>query len=145
MPIVKILFVIGVQLEIIPNIGDVTQHLDAEDVSELSGFFEDEHLDADPEAMVGNREDVSLLQSRLNQLTKREADILRYRYGLDEFPVLTLEEIGKITAGLQHATGRVLLVARGLESEWSADDFKAFWQRFEQAFASAISRGRSGQ
>ena len=48
------------------------------------------------QAMVGNREDVSLLQSRLNQLTKREADILRYRYGLDEFPVLTLEDIGSI-------------------------------------------------
>ena len=69
-------------------------NLDAEDVSELSGFFEDDHLEADPEAMLGNREDVSLLQSRLNQLTKREADILRYRYGLDDFPVLTLEDIG---------------------------------------------------
>ena len=71
-------------------------NLDTEDVSELSGFFEDNHLEADPEAVLGGREDVSLLQSRLNLLSKREADILRYRYGLDEFPVLTLEDIGSI-------------------------------------------------
>jgi RNA polymerase primary sigma factor len=71
-------------------------NLDTEDVSELSGYFEDSHVHADPEAMLGGREDVSLLQARLNLLTKREADILRYRYGLNEFPVLTLEDIGTI-------------------------------------------------
>jgi RNA polymerase primary sigma factor len=71
-------------------------NLDTEDVSELSGFFEDNHIEANPEAVLGSREDVSLLQSRLNLLSKREADILRYRYGLDEFPVLTLEDIGSI-------------------------------------------------
>jgi RNA polymerase primary sigma factor len=71
-------------------------NLDAEDASELSSFFEDQSSVANPELMLGNREDVGLLQSRLNQLTKREADILRYRYGLDQFPVLTLEDIGKI-------------------------------------------------
>jgi RNA polymerase primary sigma factor len=71
-------------------------NLDTEDASELSGFFEDENPENNPEVAVGMREDVVLLQSRLNQITKREADILRYRYGLDAFPVLTLEEIGKI-------------------------------------------------
>ncbi|MBA3938829.1 MAG: RNA polymerase sigma factor RpoD/SigA [Planctomycetes bacterium] len=71
-------------------------NLDTEDVSELSGFFEDDHIECDPEAVVGGREDITLLQQRLSQLTKREADILRYRYGMDQFPVLTLEEIGTI-------------------------------------------------
>jgi len=71
-------------------------NLDTEDASELSGFFEDVNPENNPEVAVGMRDDVSLLQSRLNLLTKREADILRYRYGMDAFPVLTLEEIGKI-------------------------------------------------
>jgi RNA polymerase primary sigma factor len=71
-------------------------NLDTDDVSELSGFFEDDHASSEPEAAMQGREDVSVLQSRLGMLSKREADILRYRYGLDDFPVLTLEEIGKI-------------------------------------------------
>jgi RNA polymerase primary sigma factor len=71
-------------------------NLDTDDVSELSGFFEDNHSGSEPEAAMQSSEDVSILQSRLGMLTKREADILRYRYGLDDFPVLTLEEIGKI-------------------------------------------------
>ncbi len=71
-------------------------NLDAEDVGELSGYFEDPNPNSDPGVVVANREDVNLLQQRLGQLTKREADILRYRYGLDEFPVMTLEDIGKV-------------------------------------------------
>ena len=71
-------------------------NLNTEDASELSGFFEDEHIESNPEAAVGMREDAQMLQARLGQLTKREADILRYRYGMDAFPVLTLEDIGKI-------------------------------------------------
>jgi len=71
-------------------------NLDAEQVSDLTGFFEDDHVDANPEAHVGQTEDVSFLQGRLGQLSERDADILRYRYGLDSFPVMTLEEIGKV-------------------------------------------------
>jgi RNA polymerase primary sigma factor len=71
-------------------------NLDAEEVSDLSAFFEDTHEGSDPEAVVGTREDVDFLQSRLNQLPLREADVLRYRYGMDDFPVMTLEEIGKV-------------------------------------------------
>ena len=71
-------------------------NLDAEEVSDLSAFFEDTHEGSDPEAVVGTREDVDFLQSRLNQLPSREADVLRYRYGMDDFPVMTLEEIGKV-------------------------------------------------
>ena len=69
--------------------------VDTDDVSELTGFFEDGSGAAPDSAMQG-RENVSVLQSRLGMLPPREADILRYRYGMDEFPVLTLEEIGKI-------------------------------------------------
>lgn len=71
-------------------------NLDAEEVSDLSSYFEDTHEGSDPEAVVGTREDVDFLQSRLSMLPKREADVLRYRYGMDEFPVMTLEEIGKV-------------------------------------------------
>lgn len=70
--------------------------LNAEDASELSGFFEDKHQDSNPEDVVGQREDVRLLQQRLALISKREADILRYRYGMDGYPVLTLEDIGDI-------------------------------------------------
>jgi RNA polymerase primary sigma factor len=71
-------------------------NLDAEEVSELSGYFVDEHALSNPETALGSSEDAALLQVRLEQLTRREADILRYRYGLDRFPVLTLEEIGRV-------------------------------------------------
>jgi len=71
-------------------------NLDTDDVGELSGYFEDDSKKTEPEAAMQNHEDISILQSRLGMITKREADILRYRYGMDLHPVLTLEEIGKI-------------------------------------------------
>lgn len=71
-------------------------NLDTDDVGELSSFFEDQHQDSNPENLVGQREDVRLLQQRLTLISKREADILRYRYGMDGYPVLTLEDIGDI-------------------------------------------------
>lgn len=71
-------------------------NLDAEEVGDLSGYFEDDHPSCDPEATLGSQEDISFVQARLTQLGEREADILRYRYGMDGFPVMTLEEIGKV-------------------------------------------------
>jgi RNA polymerase primary sigma factor len=71
-------------------------NLDTQEVGDLSSFFEDEHSGTDPEAVLGDHEDVAFLQSRLNQLPQREADVLRYRYGMDDYPVMTLEEIGKV-------------------------------------------------
>ncbi|MBA3709999.1 MAG: RNA polymerase sigma factor RpoD/SigA [Planctomycetes bacterium] len=71
-------------------------NLDTQEVGDLSSFFEDDHSGTDPEAVLGDHEDVSFLQSRLSQLPQREADVLRYRYGMDEYPVMTLEEIGKV-------------------------------------------------
>ncbi len=71
-------------------------NLDTEEVSDLSSFFEDQSDVANPETMIGMSEDVEFVQGRLSMLAKREADVLRYRYGLDDYPVMTLEEIGKV-------------------------------------------------
>lgn len=70
--------------------------LDAEEVSDLSSFFVDPHPESDPESAVGIREDLQVVHARLAQLPAREADVLRYRYGMDNFPVMTLEEIGSV-------------------------------------------------
>ena len=71
-------------------------NLDTEEVGDLSSFFEDQHPESDPENRSSTIEDVALIQDRLSQLTPREAEILRYRYGIDDYPVMTLEEIGKV-------------------------------------------------
>ncbi len=71
-------------------------NLDAEEVGDLSSFFEDTHEGVDPEAVLGSAEDVRFVQERLSMIGAREADVLRYRYGLDDFPVMTLEEIGRV-------------------------------------------------
>ncbi len=71
-------------------------NLDTEEVGDLSSFFEDDNDASNPESLMGSQEDVSFLQGRLSQLSKREADVLRYRYGMDDFPVMTLEEIGRV-------------------------------------------------
>ena len=70
-------------------------NLDTEDASALSGFFEDTNAD-EPDAFLLAGEEAGLIQERLADLPDREAEILRYRFGLDDYPVLTLEEIGKI-------------------------------------------------
>lgn len=70
-------------------------NLDVDDVAELSGYFEDQKVPA-PDAELQDRENVLMLQSRLSLLPERESEILRYRYGMDEYPVLTLEEIGRV-------------------------------------------------
>lgn len=69
--------------------------LDTEDVGALSSFFEDTD-GTTPFADLESRDDTRLLMERLDALSDREAEILRYRYGLDDYPILTLEEIGKI-------------------------------------------------
>ena len=70
-------------------------NLDTEDASALSGFFEDTNAE-EVDATVLAGEEGELIQERLADLPDREAEILRYRFGLDDYPVLTLEEIGKI-------------------------------------------------
>jgi hypothetical protein len=49
-----------------------------------------------------------------------------------------VEEIAKVKADVQRTTGRIFMAARGLESDWVADDFKAFWGRLERAFTLAV-------
>jgi len=71
-------------------------NLDAEEVSDLSGYFEDTHPVADPESALACREDLEVVHSRLALLGEREAEILRYRYGMDDYPIMTLEEIGTV-------------------------------------------------
>lgn len=70
-------------------------NLDVDDVGELSAFFEDKN-GLTPDGAIQDRENIQLLQNRLGQIPDREAEILRYRYGLDEYPILTLEDIGVI-------------------------------------------------
>jgi RNA polymerase primary sigma factor len=71
-------------------------NLDAAEVSDLSAYFEDTHERSDPEGVLGSHEDIRFVQERLSQLNEREAEVLRYRYGMDNYPVMTLEEIGRV-------------------------------------------------
>lgn len=50
----------------------------------------------DPDAELLGREQAALVRQRLAQVPEREAEILRYRFGIDGYPVLTLEEIGEV-------------------------------------------------
>jgi RNA polymerase primary sigma factor len=36
------------------------------------------------------------VRERLSRVPEREAEVLRYRFGIDNYPILTLEEIGEI-------------------------------------------------
>jgi RNA polymerase primary sigma factor len=64
----------------------------------------------DPETPLLLGEDARLVRERLQRIPEREAEILRYRFGLDGFPVMTLEEIG-------HAFDLTRERIRQLESE----------------------------
>jgi RNA polymerase primary sigma factor len=71
-------------------------NLDTDEVGDMTSFFEDEHPESDPANLTATREDMRLIQERLTHLSPRESEILRYRYGIDDYPVMTLEEIGKV-------------------------------------------------
>lgn len=98
--IVKVLKLPKENIKLIERIIRTSQisgaNLDAEEVSDLSAYFEDTHETSDPEGMLGSAEDIRFVQERLGQIGEREADILRYRYGMDNYPVMTLEEIGRV-------------------------------------------------
>lgn len=49
-----------------------------------------------PDGPILDSEDTAVVRSRLERMPEREAEVLRYRFGLDGFPVMTLEEIGEI-------------------------------------------------
>jgi len=49
-----------------------------------------------PDGPMLDNEDNAVVRSRLSRMPEREAEVLRYRFGIDGFPVMTLEEIGEI-------------------------------------------------
>lgn len=49
-----------------------------------------------PDGPILDSEDTAVVRSRLERMPEREAEVLRYRFGIDGFPVMTLEEIGEI-------------------------------------------------
>jgi RNA polymerase primary sigma factor len=49
-----------------------------------------------PDDPLLDREDVAVVRSRLERMPQREAEVLRYRFGIDGSPVMTLEEIGEV-------------------------------------------------
>lgn len=48
-------------------------------------------------------------------------------------------EIERIEAEIRGLEGHITLAARGLRSEWDADDFRAFWTQFRVAYGWAIA------
>ena len=71
-----------------------TQSGDAENGLPLSEILADTRGPQPDEAIFSSAES-KMLQSLLDQIGPREAEILRLRYGLDELEPLTLKEIGK--------------------------------------------------
>lgn len=55
-----------------------------------------ESAPAYPGSEILDREGAELVRARLERVPEREAEVLRYRFGIDGYPVLTLEEIGEI-------------------------------------------------
>ncbi|MBN8526024.1 MAG: RNA polymerase sigma factor RpoD/SigA [Planctomycetes bacterium] len=49
-----------------------------------------------PDAPLLDNEDTAVVRCRLERMPEREAEVLRYRFGIDGYPVMTLEEIGEI-------------------------------------------------
>jgi RNA polymerase primary sigma factor len=49
-----------------------------------------------PDGPLLDNEDTAVVRGRLERMPEREAEVLRYRFGIDGFPIMTLEEIGEI-------------------------------------------------
>jgi hypothetical protein len=46
-------------------------------------------------------------------------------------------EIERISIVSQHASERIALDSRGLESVWRADEFRVFWRNFQRIYTLA--------
>lgn len=71
-----------------------TQMPATEDTISLNEILEDEKT-VRPDEAVFNADELNTIQNLLNQIDKREAEVLRLRFGLDDEEPLTLKEIGK--------------------------------------------------
>lgn len=71
-----------------------TQMPSSEDSITINELLEDEKTPR-PDEAVFNSDELQTIQKLLNQIDKREAEVLRLRFGLDEDEPLTLKEIGK--------------------------------------------------
>ena len=65
------------------------------DGAELLDFIADDEADT-PDRMMIRVEDVDQLLELLDQLSERERQVLRLRFGLDGTPVQTLDQVGKM-------------------------------------------------
>jgi RNA polymerase primary sigma factor len=65
------------------------------DGAELLDFIADDDAET-PDRMMIKLEDVDQLFELLNQLSDRERQVLRLRFGLDGTPVQTLDQVGKM-------------------------------------------------
>ncbi len=65
------------------------------DGAELLDFIADDDAET-PDRMMIKLEDVDQLFDLLNQLSDREKQVLRLRFGLDGNPVQTLDQVGKL-------------------------------------------------
>jgi hypothetical protein len=67
------------------------------------------------------------------------------RWLTSERPERTREiaaEIERIEADIRDVEGNIFLAAPGLESEWEASEFRAFWQQFGMAYTAAAAANR---
>ena len=71
-----------------------TQMPAAEESLSINELLEDEKTPR-PDEAVFNSDELQTIQKLLDQIDKREADVLRLRFGLDQDEPLTLKEIGK--------------------------------------------------
>ena len=65
------------------------------DGAELLDFIADDDAETPDRAMI-NVEDIDQLLELLDQLSERERQVLRLRFGLDGTPVQTLDQVGKM-------------------------------------------------
>ncbi len=71
-----------------------TQMPEGDDSITINEMLEDEKT-LRPDEAVFNADELETIQKLLNQIDKREAEVLRLRFGLDDEEPLTLKEIGE--------------------------------------------------
>lgn len=86
-------------------------NLDTNSTKGLSAYFVDDRPGTNPSHRLEKYETKYLILKTLKRLPRREAEILRYRFGLDDYPLLTLDEIGKILAITRERTRQLQIIA----------------------------------